>query len=111
MNFHPNRLPLALASPREPFAHSLGQSSRGNSQSRFDLAVANWERVVKFGRSGEIAHAKAIEPSERAGTPLAGSDNLDEKFLRVDGCEYIIVISATRALPQWHHGDSLVHIA
>jgi len=43
----------------------------------FDFAGGDGKRVIKVGGVGEIAHAKLIEPFERAGAGLAADDHVD----------------------------------
>ena len=78
MNLDSYRPPLALASPREPFTHGLGQPFRQDAESRFERAIAGRQGIVEFGLSGKISHAEAVEPFERAGPPLVFDDNFDE---------------------------------
>jgi hypothetical protein len=94
MNLHPDRLPLTFASPRKPIAHRFGQPRRRNAQPGFDLAVAGGQGVIEFGLAGEIAHAKAVEPIQRAGTPLGADEDFDEKFLGVDSSSISSVANA-----------------
>jgi hypothetical protein len=84
MNLHPDRLPLTFASPRKPIAHRFGQPRRRYAQPGFDLTVAGGQGVIEFGLTREIAHAKAIQPIQRAGAPLGADKDFDEKFLGVD---------------------------
>ena len=69
------RLVSHSARPRE--------SGRGHAKSGFEQAVGDRKRVVEFGGTGEIAHAKCVEPVERARLPLAGDNDIHEKSLSV----------------------------
>ena len=109
-NLHPDRLPLTFASPRKPIAHRFGQPRRRYPQPGFDLAVAGRQCVVKFGLTGEIAHAKAVEPIERAGAPLDADEDFDEKFLGVDGGSISSVANA-KELVTLNMGSHLVDAA
>jgi phosphoenolpyruvate carboxykinase (GTP) len=73
-----------LASTREPFPHGFGQPLGRDAKSRLERPLAGGQGVVELGLSGKIAHAKAVEPIERAGPPSVVDHNFDEKFLRVD---------------------------
>ena len=83
MNLDAHGLTVALASFREP----LGQGSREalgvDTKASFKQAFSGRKGVVEFGRAGEIAHGKAVEPIERAQAALAIDDDLDLEFAGV----------------------------
>lgn len=82
-NLHVDRLTLRFAAAGEPFAHRFRQSRGFDAQARFEPAFAGRQRVVEFGLTGEITHAKRIEPFQRAWPALSRDNDFDEQFLRV----------------------------
>ena len=73
----------AFATFGEPFGQGQRQPRGSDAKSRFELAFGQGECVIKFGGTGKIAHAKRVQPVERAGAPLAGDNHFDEKSLRI----------------------------
>ena len=84
-DFHGDGLPVTLAALGEPFGQRRGQSRRLDAEASLDAAFAERQRVVKLGRSGKIAHAKAVEPFERARAPLVTYNNINVQLSGVDG--------------------------
>jgi hypothetical protein len=82
-NFHLNGLAGAFASLGEPGAESGRKAFGGNVEASLEPAIGGGQGVVKFGLAGEIAHAEAVEPVERARAALAAYDDLDDEFLGV----------------------------
>ncbi len=95
---------MTFASTGEPGAHGFGQAFRLDSKARFYKAIGEWKRVVKFGLASEIAHAKVIEPVERAWPALGACNHLDAEFSSV----HRVSISRRRATPEiWCCANSL----
>jgi hypothetical protein len=82
-NFDPHGLALSLTSLGERSTHSLSEALRLNTEACFEQAFGERKGIVKFGLTGKIAHAKAIEPIERAWPALAIHDNFNAKLLGV----------------------------
>jgi hypothetical protein len=80
---HDDRLTVAFASLSEPCSQALGKALRRQAEAGFDLAVGQWKRVVEIRGIRKIAHAKLIEPIQRAGAALAANDDIYFEFLRV----------------------------
>jgi hypothetical protein len=73
---HHHRLAFAFAALRKPGGEALGEAFGSEPEAGFDSAVSDGQGVVKFRGVGEVAHAKLIEPFERAGAGFAADDNL-----------------------------------
>ncbi len=84
-NLHLNGLAFAFAALREPRAEAFGKTFGGEAEAGFDFSVGDGKRVVEVGGVGEIAHAKLIEPIERAGAGGAVDDYVYVEFLCVHG--------------------------
>jgi hypothetical protein len=83
MNFDLDRPALSLAPLGERSAHRLSKALRLYTEARFEETFGQRKGIVKFGLTGEIAHAKAIEPIKRAGATLAIHDDFDTELLGV----------------------------
>ena len=80
---HVDGLAFAFTALREPRTQAFREAFRGEAVAGFDFAGSDGERVIKVGRVGEIAHAKLIEPFERASAGFAADDHVDVEFLHV----------------------------
>ena len=82
-DFDQDRLAFAFAALGEPGGEALGETLRREAVAGFDAAVGDGERVVEIGGVREIAHAKLVEPIERAGLFLTEDDDVDGELLGV----------------------------
>ncbi len=78
-----NRLAIALAALGEPSSESRRQALGLNAKTGLQSPFAGGKRVVKFSRTGEVPHAKAVEPFERAGPAVAADIDVNFEFARV----------------------------
>jgi hypothetical protein len=89
-------LPLAFATLREPRAQSFRKTLRFDAKTRFDAPFGNGQSIVEVGRVGEIAHAKLIEPLDRANPRRSGNHHGHIKFLRVHVEQFSICPASER---------------
>src|SRR5665213_1731359 len=82
IHLDPHGLAGAFAAARQPITQRLRQARGSDAESSFDAAFADRESVIKFRRTGEVAHTKTIEPFERARPTVFADDDMDGKFLR-----------------------------
>ena len=82
-DFNLDGLAVSLAALGEPGGERRGQALRFDTVAGLERPIAGGQRVVEFGRAGEIAHAETIQPIERAGTPLAPYNHLHLELLNV----------------------------
>jgi hypothetical protein len=75
-----HRLPVALATLREPIAKSRREAIGLYPVAGFHPAITERQSVVKFGRTGEIAHGKGIEPLKRTWPRLVAYNGINAKF-------------------------------
>ena len=71
---------IAFAAFGEPLGERGGEAGGVDAKAGFEAAVGGGERVVEFGRAGEVAHAEGVEPVEGAGLALAGDNDFDDEF-------------------------------
>lgn len=82
-NFNKDRLAFAFAALGEPGGEPFGEAFGREAKTRFNAAIGDRKCVVKIGGVGEIAHAKLIEPIQRAGSLFAADDNVDRELLGI----------------------------
>jgi hypothetical protein len=82
-NFDADGLAFTFATLGEPAGEAFGKSVRRKPETGFEAAIGDRESVVEVGRVGEVAHAKLVEPFERAGFALASDQHIDAEFLGV----------------------------
>lgn len=82
-NFHLHRLTRAFAALSQPRGESLGVALGLDAKACLDAAIGDGKHVIEFGGIGEVAHAEAIKPVERARLAFAGDDDFNAEFLRV----------------------------
>jgi hypothetical protein len=76
-------LAFAFAALRQPCGETFSKPFRSKAKTGFDLAIGDGKSIVKVGGVGEIAHAKLVEPIERADASCAAYHNVDMEFLCV----------------------------
>ena len=82
-HFDQHRLPFALASLRQPRCQALRKTLWCKPKTCLDPSFAYRQSIVKFRCIRKIAHAKLIQPLQRAHATLATNYDLYQKLLRV----------------------------
>jgi len=83
---------------RQPCCQPIGKALRRESKARFHFAIGHWQRIVKLRGVGEIAHAKLVQPLQRADPAFSANHHLHQKLLRVHGISLSFVRTGQRLL-------------
>lgn len=74
---------MAFPSLRQPGRQSFREAFRRETKACLDPSISHRQRVVEIRGIREVAHAKLIQPFERAGLGFALNDDVDLESLRV----------------------------
>jgi hypothetical protein len=95
VDFDGDGLAVGLATLGQPLAKGGCKSFRIDLEAGLHLAFRNGQGVVKFRRTGEIAHAEGVQPVERTGLALFADNHIHLQLLGVHGGSIAPVAPAT----------------